>query len=126
MFPQTGIGDALLQKTVTTDFLNKKRVANKGIVPQYYVENSHEAIILRALFLQVQEEMVRRARVKTGTGKRRVYSGKYALSHLVYLALRQPVGEKEVRHRLPIPHDLRDRFARGGRDGLQPDDRAEG
>ena len=78
------IGDALLQKTVTTDFLNKKRVANKGIVPQYYVENSHEAIILRALFLQVQEEMVRRARVKTGTGKRRVYSGKYALSHLVY------------------------------------------
>ena len=84
MFPQTGIGDALLQKTVTTDFLNKKRVANKGIVPQYYVENSHEAIILRALFLQVQEEMVRRARVKTGTGKRRVYSGKYALSHLVY------------------------------------------
>ena len=36
------IGDALLQKTITTDFLNKKRVANKGIVPQYYVENSQE------------------------------------------------------------------------------------
>ena len=58
------IGDALLQKTVTTDFLNKKRVANKGIVPQYYVENSHEAIIPRDLFLQVQEEMVRRARLE--------------------------------------------------------------
>ena len=41
------IGDALLQKTVTTDFLNKKRVVNRGIVPQYYVENSHEAIIPR-------------------------------------------------------------------------------
>ena len=27
---------------------------------------------------------MRRARVKTGTGKRRVYSGKYALSHLIY------------------------------------------
>ena len=51
-----------------------------------YVENSHEAIILRDLFLQVQEEMVRRARLETGTGKRRVYSGKYALSHLVYCA----------------------------------------
>ena len=25
--------------------VNKKLVANKGIVPQYYVENSHEAII---------------------------------------------------------------------------------
>jgi hypothetical protein len=36
------IGDALLQKTVTTDFLTKKRVENKGIVPQYYVEGSHE------------------------------------------------------------------------------------
>ena len=80
------IGDALLQKTITTDFLNKKRVANKGIVPQYYVENSHEAIIPRDLYLQVQEEMVRRARLETGTGKRRVYSGKYALSHLVYCA----------------------------------------
>ena len=80
------IGDALLQKTVTTDFLNKKRVVNKGIAPQYYVENSHEAIIPRALFMQVKEEMVRRARLDTGTGKRRVYSGKYALSHLVYCA----------------------------------------
>ena len=69
------IGDALLQKTVTTDFLNKKRVVNKGIVPQYYVENSHEAIIPRDLFMQVKEEMVRRARLDTGTGKRRVYSG---------------------------------------------------
>ena len=78
------IGDALLQKTVTTDFLNKKRVANKGIAPQYYVENSHPAIIPRELFLQVQEEMLRRARLETGTGKRRAYSGKYALSQHVY------------------------------------------
>ena len=31
------IGDALLQKTVTTDFLTKKRVENKGLVPQYCV-----------------------------------------------------------------------------------------
>ena len=45
-----------------------------------------EAGISRDLFLQVQEEMVRRARLETGTGKRRVYSGKYALSHLVYCA----------------------------------------
>ena len=45
-----------------------------------------EAGIPRDLFLQVQEEMVRRARLETGTGKRRVYSGKYALSHLVYCA----------------------------------------
>ena len=74
------IGDAMLQKTITTDFLTKKRVANKGIVPQYYVENSHDAIIPRHLFMLVQEEIVRRARISTGTGRRSVYSGKYALS----------------------------------------------
>jgi DNA invertase Pin-like site-specific DNA recombinase len=47
------IGDALLQKTITTDFLTKKRVVNNGIVPQYYVENSHPAIIPRHLFMLV-------------------------------------------------------------------------
>ena len=80
------IGDALLQKTITTDFLTKKRVVNNGIVPQYYVENSHPAIIPRHLFMLVQEEIVRRARIETGTGRRSVYSGKYALSSIVYCA----------------------------------------
>ena len=36
------MGDALLQKTYTVDFLNKKRAENTGQVPQYYVEDSHE------------------------------------------------------------------------------------
>ena len=80
------IGDALLQKTVTVDFLNKKRVENNGIAPQYYVENSHEAIIPRHVYQMVQEEMVRRANLKTGTGRRSAYSGKYALSSMVYCA----------------------------------------
>ena len=79
------IGDALLQKTYTVDFLTKKRVKNNGIVPQYYVENSHEAIIPRDLYMQVQEEMVRRANLRGGKdGKKRVYSSKYALSSIVY------------------------------------------
>lgn len=79
------IGDALLQKTYTVDFLSKKRVVNNGIVPQYYVENSHEPIIPREIFMQVQEEMVRRANLQAGkSGKRRVYSSKYALSSIVY------------------------------------------
>lgn len=38
-------GDALLQKTYTVDFLTKKKVKNTGQVPQYYVEESHPAII---------------------------------------------------------------------------------
>jgi DNA invertase Pin-like site-specific DNA recombinase len=79
------IGDALLQKTYTVDFLSKKRVKNNGIVPQYYVENSHEPIIPRDLFMQVQEEMARRTNIRSGkSGKKRVYSSKYALSSIVY------------------------------------------
>ena len=79
------IGDALLQKTYTVDFLNKKRVQNKGIVPQYYVENSHEPIIPRDLYMQVQEEMIRRANLHSGASrKKRVFSSKYALSSIVY------------------------------------------
>lgn len=38
-------GDALLQKQYTTDFLQKKRKTNNGEIPQYYVEEHHEAII---------------------------------------------------------------------------------
>lgn len=79
------IGDALLQKTYTVDFLSKKRVKNNGIVPQYYVEGSHEAIIPRDLYMQVQEEMARRANLHSGSDrKKRVYSSKYALSSIVY------------------------------------------
>ena len=54
-------------------------------MPQYYVENSHEAIIPRELYMQVQEEMVRRANLHSGQNrKKRVYSSKYALSSIVY------------------------------------------
>ena len=38
-------GCALLQKKFTVDFLSKKTKENEGEVPQYYVENSHPAII---------------------------------------------------------------------------------
>lgn len=79
------MGDALLQKTYTVDFLNKKRVKNNGIMPQYYVENNHEAIIPKDIYMQVQEEMARRANLHSGQKrKKRVYSGKYALSSIVY------------------------------------------
>ena len=57
------MGDALLQKTYTVDFLSKRRVKNNGIVPQYYIEGNHEAIIPRELFYKVQEEKARRAAV---------------------------------------------------------------
>ena len=50
----------LFQKRFTVDFLQKKMKVNEGEVPQYYVENSHEAIIDPLLFDRVQEEIARR------------------------------------------------------------------
>lgn len=79
------IGDALLQKTITVDFLTKKRVKNEGHVPQYYVENNHEAIIPKELYLQAQEELHRRNNIYTGADKsKRIYSSKYALSAITF------------------------------------------
>lgn len=78
------MGDALLQKTYTVDFLLKKRVKNNGIIPQYYVEGSHEAIIPKDIFMRVQEEIIRRANIAGDGHKKRIYSGKYALSGIVY------------------------------------------
>lgn len=62
-------GDALLQKYYIADFLTKKPVANKGEVPQYYVESNHEAIIAPDVFDLVQEEIRhRRQHVETTRG----------------------------------------------------------
>jgi hypothetical protein len=56
-------GDAVLQKSFTIDFLTKKKKINEGEVPQYYVENSHEAIIDPAEFEAAQAEMERRKKL---------------------------------------------------------------
>lgn len=78
------IGDALLQKTYTVDCLSKKRVKNTGIVPQYYVEDDHEAIIPKDIFLRVQEELVRRRVVKTSAnGKKHSYSCSHCFAQIV-------------------------------------------
>ena len=50
-----------LQKRYTVDFLTKKTKANHGEIPQYYVENDHEAIISPQVFDLAQEEIKRRA-----------------------------------------------------------------
>ena len=50
-------GDALLQKTYTLDYLSKTVKKNNGEVKQYYVTNSHEAIIDEDVFNLVQAEL---------------------------------------------------------------------
>jgi len=79
------MGDALLQKTYTTDFLTKKRIKNNGTVPQYYVEGDHEAIIPKDLFMQVQAELVRRRVVHVSpTGKKRSFSCNHCFAQMVF------------------------------------------
>ena len=82
------MGDALLQKTYTVDFITKKRVINKGIVPQYYVEDDHEPIIPKELFYRVQEELARRASMNKAAvtrkkNQRSKFSSEYALTGLL-------------------------------------------
>ena len=58
-------GDALLQKTYTSDFLTKKKKINHGEIPMYYVEGSHEGIVTPEIFEAVQVEMERRQSQKS-------------------------------------------------------------
>lgn len=57
-------GDARLQKSFTVDFLTKKKKDNEGEVPQYYVDNSHPAIITPEVFDLVQHELKKRKSAK--------------------------------------------------------------
>ncbi len=78
------IGDALLQKTYTVDYLQKKRVKNTGIMPQYYIEGDHEAIIPKELFLMVQEEIVRRSEQNICFGRKKGFSSNHAFSQIIF------------------------------------------
>ena len=69
-------GDALLQKSYTVDFLTKKTKVNEGEIPQYYVEENHEAIISPDVFAMVQREMAKRGRGKNYHSSVHAFSSK--------------------------------------------------
>lgn len=72
------IGDAVLQKQYTVDYLTKKHKINNGELPKYYVKNDHEAIIDKATFDFVQVELKKRSKnnaVNHGNGYTTKYSG---------------------------------------------------
>ncbi|WP_320997697.1 recombinase family protein [Enterocloster bolteae] len=82
------MGDVLLQKTFTADYLTKRRVKNSGQQKQYYVKNHHEAVIPKTVYYKIQEEIARRSSLKkAGTRKGKtaqgVYSSKYALTGIM-------------------------------------------
>ncbi len=62
------MGDLLLQKTYTVDFLTKEKARNCGEFPQYYVENAHPPIVPKEVFMRVQGELMRREQEK-GSGR---------------------------------------------------------
>jgi site-specific DNA recombinase len=79
-------GEALLQKTYTVNFLTKKRVVNNGEVPQYYIEESHPAIIDKEMWEAVQLEMKRR----------RAFAEKYNISKLDYATVDNPFAGRVI------------------------------
>jgi site-specific DNA recombinase len=79
-------GDALLQKTYTVNFLTKKRVKNNGEIPQYYVEESHPAIIDKEMWEAVQLEMKRR----------KAFAEKYNISKIDYATIDNPFAGRVI------------------------------
>lgn len=67
-------GNLLLQKTFRENHLSKKTIANNGELPQYHVEDAHNAIIDIETFQAVQAERARRAaRFKKKPTSRKTY-----------------------------------------------------
>ena len=83
------MGDALLQKSYTADFLTKTRKKNNGEMRQYYITDNHEGIVAKEIYYAVQREKQRRAERRKPAVTRRTkekkkgYSSKYILSNLL-------------------------------------------
>ncbi len=67
-------GNAILQKRFTVDYLTKATKINEGEVPQYFVEDSHPAIVSPEVYEIAQGEIQRRKAL----GKRLGGSGPFA------------------------------------------------
>jgi DNA invertase Pin-like site-specific DNA recombinase len=65
-------GNCLLQKTVSTDHLTKRQIKNDGILPQYYAEGTHPAIIGMEDFEKAQAVRAVRAAVYRAEEERKV------------------------------------------------------
>lgn len=68
-------GSALLQKTYTEDFLTKRVIKNKGQRKQYYIEDSHPAIVSKRTFDMVQSELSRRAKCPKQLKMQNIFAG---------------------------------------------------
>ncbi|GHU80658.1 hypothetical protein FACS1894191_6420 [Clostridia bacterium] len=72
-------GNLLLQKTFRVDHISKRNRVNRGELPMYHIENSHEAIIPPVMFTMAQEELRKRSREKRAAD----VSGGYPFTGLI-------------------------------------------
>lgn len=72
-------GDALLQKKFVSDHLTKALKKNKGELPMYYAEGTHEPIVEKDAFdkaTEILEKNHKKARTSRKTPKRYIFTGK--------------------------------------------------
>lgn len=74
-------GNMLLQKTYSENYISKKPVRNHGERTRYLVENSHEAIIPKAIFDAVQAERRKRREKMKADGRQ--WSRRYPFSGMI-------------------------------------------
>lgn len=69
-------GNMLLQKYYIRDHISHKKCRNNGELPQYYVENTHPAIIDAETFRRAQREILRRREHGRRGNKNNISGGK--------------------------------------------------
>lgn len=74
-------GNMLLQKTYSENYISKKPVRNHGERTRYLVENSHEAIIPKAMFDAAQAERRKRREKMKADGRQ--WSRRYPFSGMI-------------------------------------------
>lgn len=74
-------GNMLLQKTYSENYISKKPVRNHGERTRYLVENSHEAIIPKAMFDAAQVERRKRREKMKADGRQ--WSRRYPFSGII-------------------------------------------
>ncbi len=73
-------GDALLQKTYTTEHPARKKKVNKGKLNTYLVTENHSPIITEAMWEEVQQELYKRRKNKGANQNKYTLSGKLICS----------------------------------------------
>ncbi|MBR3297614.1 MAG: recombinase family protein [Clostridia bacterium] len=92
-------GNLLLQKTYREDHLTKRKRKNDGVLPQYFVEDAHEAIIDSDTFEAVQKEAERRlAKYK----HEKKGAEKYAFTGLIVCAVCGRKYKRKISHAGPV------------------------